>query len=288
METILYATDFSDNAEKALIAAINLAKASDAQLTLLHVFDLPVGWDYPRLQDTPGMEDDLKQKLENLFNRHAKGKAKELNVSFQVVENTSIAYGIISVINELQADLVVVGSRGESKAKEIIVGSTTKALVREAPCPVYAVPAQATAAAPEKVLYATDFYEADLAAIQKLVDFLKPFSPDITVVHVSLPGEARDETKMEWFKGLVQEQVSYDKMTFQVLLADDIYERLTSYISQYKFDLLVMLEKGPVGALERLFHKDLVTKMEFKTSQPVLSFNEKYLQLLERDWYDVE
>ena len=42
--------------------------------------------------------------------------------------------------------------------------------------------------------------------------------------------------------------------------------------------MMVMLEKERFRTFDKLFHEDLVWKMEFNTSIPLLSYNERFLQ----------
>jgi hypothetical protein len=83
--------------------------------------------------------------------------------------------------------------------------------------------------------------------------------------------------KMEWFKDLVNETVSYPAISFELVLSEDIFNTLNRYMTENDFDLLVMLEKERSGIIDKLFHQDLVSKMEFRTWIPLLSYNEHYL-----------
>ena len=49
--------------------------------------------------------------------------------------------------------------------------------------------------------------------------------------------------------------------------------------NENEFDMLVMLEKERFGFIDKWFHDDLVRKMEFRTSIPLLSFNEQFLRV---------
>ena len=49
-------------------------------------------------------------------------------------------------------------------------------------------------------------------------------------------------------------------------------------MQNHNLDLMVMLEKEHHGIIEKMFHEDLVWKMELNTSIPILSYNEHYLR----------
>ena len=48
MKKILYATDFSKNAEKAFHYALKIAEKHRTELIMLHVFDIPPIWGHPQ------------------------------------------------------------------------------------------------------------------------------------------------------------------------------------------------------------------------------------------------
>ncbi len=60
--------------------------------------------------------------------------------SFLVREGSVPAKEILTVIEEMQPLMLVVGTRGKSPAKDILLGSTARHLVERATCPVLAVP----------------------------------------------------------------------------------------------------------------------------------------------------
>ena len=278
MKKILYATDFSKNAEKAFHFALKIAEKHHAELIMLHVFDVPPVWGHPQInypiETTRKARENWENNLQGLFEQFI----SDLNPTFIAIENTSSVKGILSVIDKYEPDLVVTGTRGKSLLKEIFVGSTTKALVELSPVPVLAIPKNSKYRDLAIVLYASDFQEVDLRALEQLIEFVKPYKPDIKIIHVSTDNEYKSNQKMEWFKDLVKDNISYENISFELLLSERIFERLTNYVQNHNLDLMVMLEKEHHGIIEKMFHEDLVWKMELNTSIPILSYNEHYLR----------
>ena len=278
MKKILYATDFSKNAEKAFHFALKIAEKHHAELIMLHVFDVPPVWGHPQInypiETTRKARENWENNLQDLFEQFI----SDLNPTFIAIENTSSVKGILSVIDKYEPDLVVTGTRGKSLLKEIFVGSTTKALVELSPVPVLAIPKNSKYRDLAIVLYASDFQEVDLRALEQLIEFVKPYKPDIKIIHVSTDNEYKSNQKMEWFKDLVKDNISYENISFELLLSERIFERLTNYVQNHNLDLMVMLEKEHHGIIEKMFHEDLVWKMELNTSIPILSYNEHYLR----------
>ena len=156
MQTILFPPDFSANANKAFYFALNMAEKHNAELILAHVFDVPNVYNYPieynPSEMKPGMIKDWKRTLRDFFAKYdTKVKAK-----FEAVEHPSVLKGILSIIKTHDPQLVIVGTRGKSRIKKIIFGSTTKALVKHSPIPVMAIPEYTSTKDFNKVLYASD------------------------------------------------------------------------------------------------------------------------------------
>ena len=283
MKKILFATDFSSNANKAFSFALNMAEKHKADLVMVHVFNLKTVWTYPYTGDPIEMKEQAAKSWERSLKEFFQHYDTKVKASYFAVENHSVVQGILSVIEKQKPQLVVTGTRGKSTVKELLLGSTTKALVKKSPVPVLAVPNYAELKDYDKVLYTSDFREVDLKALQDLVDLVGPFEPEIMVLHMSTDNEYERLEKLEWLKELINENVSYPAITCDLILSDDIFTTLNRYMSENDFDLLVMLEKERGGIADTLFHQSLVNKMEFRTWIPLLSYNEHYLSLTDRE-----
>lgn len=279
MRTIVFATDFSSNADKALSFALNLAEKHEADLTMVHVFDIKTVWTYPYTNDIFEMKSQATKSWERRLMESFEQYEGPVKARFIAIEDPSVVNGILSVIKKYKPLLVVTGTKGKSPVKELLLGSTTKALVKKSPAPVLAVPQYAVLEKYKKVLYASDFREVDLEALHNLVELVRPFEPEIKVLHMSTDNEYERLEKMEWFKDMIGEHIDYPKISFELVLSDDVFNTLNTYMTENDFNLLVMLEKERIGIVDKLFHTGLVSKMEFRTWIPLLSYNEHYLSV---------
>ncbi len=140
---ILVATDFSDSAEAALDQAVLLANKFEAFITLVHVVE-------PHFH-----HDDLLDKSDlDIINARRVGKQKEkLEILRQSRVNTKkpsavfLTEGtawvrITEIARKSRADMIVLGTRGSTGLKHVLVGSTAERVVRHAECPVLVVHAR--------------------------------------------------------------------------------------------------------------------------------------------------
>ena len=284
MKTILYATDYSENSVASLKYAYALAKQLNTRLVITHVFDYPTVLGSEVLSEPfPNLEkDNFKMhgsKLEKFCTEHLGDQWDTLNIELEIKENKSVIKGIISVAEKWHAQIIVVGMKGVSGLREILMGSTTKQLIEKAPCPILAIPTNASHVVIKTIVYATDFEEEDIYAIKKLVEMAKPLDAEIKVIHISTKEECAGNHQMEWFKKTLVEKITYEKMTFQLFFSENIYNSLRIFLGDVGADLMVMLEREKEGFFKKWFHKDLVKKFESYGQVPLLSFRDGHHQL---------
>lgn len=142
LRCIVAATDFSSYSERAVQRAASIAKQHQAQLHLLHVvrpLDL-----YPGLTLGPdefGQHDqDLQQQEQTRLEAMATALSGQFGVRVLPVTRIGRAYTeIATYAQEVSADLVVAGARGENSLMDLFLGSTASRLLRVATCPVLIV-----------------------------------------------------------------------------------------------------------------------------------------------------
>jgi nucleotide-binding universal stress UspA family protein len=141
MKRILVPTDFSKGSERALEAAITLAKKFDAAIVLMHAYQLPV-YPYPAVSNAILTPLDLVDHIEHgarkaLETAAASHGASGVRISTVLTAGTPWER-IIRTANEVEAGLIVIGSRGLRGLPRALLGSTAERVVRYSPIPVMA------------------------------------------------------------------------------------------------------------------------------------------------------
>ena len=140
VQRILVPLDFSRHAEFILEWATHLAEEHDSKLLLLHAYHLPV--EFQQLEGAYLPQDfwaSVKSEAEQNLNRYAEPlRAKGLTVEVIVREGYP-ATVIEEEAVELEADLIVIGTRGLSGLKHLLLGSIAERVVQKSPCPVLTV-----------------------------------------------------------------------------------------------------------------------------------------------------
>jgi nucleotide-binding universal stress UspA family protein len=135
-ETIVWATDGSELADRALTLATDLARTHGSKIVAVHANELLAGrfGGAPLLADEPELRVRIERQLADL---RASGFTVELKVETGAGHN--VAELIAEAAREVDADLIVVGTHGRSAAASAVLGSVAKGLLHVAPCPVLAV-----------------------------------------------------------------------------------------------------------------------------------------------------
>jgi nucleotide-binding universal stress UspA family protein len=137
---ILVPTDFSVHSERAVEAAVFLAKEFRAQIHLLHSYSLPVA---PVMAYDFGIPQDVWESVRvAATERLAKLRDQVAAEGLEVSAHATRAFpseAIVEAAKKLQIDLIVMGTRGMTGLKHVLLGSVAERTLRTAPCPVLAV-----------------------------------------------------------------------------------------------------------------------------------------------------
>ncbi|SEL28019.1 Nucleotide-binding universal stress protein, UspA family [Maribacter orientalis] len=277
MKTILYATDYSENSVSALRLAYSLAKKFSAKLIVMHVFDMPITLastvTVTYLKKEKKLYVENRAKLKNFVDHYLDTIEMYMDLNFVVYEGTSVSSSIIEKAIKFNADLICVGAKGTSVIKELLLGSTANTLLKKSPCALLVVPTGSEKTELTKMVYATDFEQADIFAINKLAKIAHQFDAQIRVVHITTRNEYDGEGQMEWFKETLKQKVDYAKMEFDLVFSEKVFEDLLWYLENAQADLLVMLERKDSTFYQRYFQPDMVKQMVKNSPVPLLSFN---------------
>ena len=139
---ILLAIDDSEEAALAAEKAVGLANGTDSELHLVHVGQLPIF--LMKKIDTIGFDRILyeeieREALETLWKLTWSVKAAGGPVAGAHLRMGVVAEEIVNLAKDLEADLIVMGTRGHTGIRRAVEGSFSDAVVRRAHCPVMTV-----------------------------------------------------------------------------------------------------------------------------------------------------
>ncbi len=139
-ERILVPVDFSPHSKEALDTAVQLAHLFGSTIHLLHCYHIQTAGVSPYGIVLPsGYYSDIRDAAEKRLNDWYDMVSKEgLKVESHLSADTpSLAINLAA--EDLDADMIVMGTRGLSGLKHAMLGSVAERVVRLAPCPVLTV-----------------------------------------------------------------------------------------------------------------------------------------------------
>jgi nucleotide-binding universal stress UspA family protein len=145
-KSIIACVDFSDNSIEAAYKAGELAALEGAALKLVYVFKPPVqfeelyGWAAVSSADDPesSITYDLEQKLDEI-RKKVQNKYSDIDISMSVDTDMRVSSGMNEQIDETNADLVVLGTRGRTGLRIFLLGTTAERIIHDSQCSVYTV-----------------------------------------------------------------------------------------------------------------------------------------------------
>ncbi len=168
LQTILFTTDGSDCAEAARPLAERLADEAGATLHVLRVEIVASGGiRFPALDPPPDV---------------VTGRTVEATRVFSSAE-----YPILAYVDEIEADLVVMGTHGRSGFGRAILGSTAEAVLRRASCPVLTVGSGAVVRDVGPVLVPVAFESGSDTALETAAAFADAWASRLVALHVVEP-----------------------------------------------------------------------------------------------------
>jgi nucleotide-binding universal stress UspA family protein len=139
---ILVAIDGSDDADRGLHEAIDLARSNNAQLTILSVCPKPVslmlgGPVVPPI-DVRAVEQAMKDEHERMLEEAVSEVPDDVSVVKVMAQGTP-ARAILELAGRGDYDLLVLGSRGRGDVSAMVLGSVSHQVLHHSPIPVLVI-----------------------------------------------------------------------------------------------------------------------------------------------------
>lgn len=152
-QKILVPLDGSEHSQRALEMAIQIAKNLSSELTLLHVYSVaatPVVIPEPTTLNPTGVPIATSAEISKMADAVRDAGKKILADAEEIVRKDNVrvetslregnsAHEIVKTAKEGQFNLIVIGAKGIHRIRDLLMGSVTEGVVKNAPCPVLVV-----------------------------------------------------------------------------------------------------------------------------------------------------
>lgn len=274
MKRILLPTDFSDNAFNAITYAVRFFKDEKVTFYLLNTFT-PVSYHTGYLIENPtpyGMEDiamiNSKRDIELTEERIKKEYPNSEHSFVRLSAFNTLIGEIKEVIEKYAIDLIVMGTKGATGAKEVFIGTHTMYTIKKVKCPVIAIPSGFEYEEPKDILFPTDY---NLDKNNKYLSLVKEICDNhvckLTILNAyyGVPLHAKQEEIKEFLDAYFNENAH----VFQIAEGVDVLEAVEDFKKKKNINLLVMIHNKH-SFFENLLFKPVINQIAYHTNIPFL------------------
>ncbi|NRD24632.1 universal stress protein [Winogradskyella litoriviva] len=267
---ILLPTDFSDNAWSAAVYALKLYQDEVCTFHFLHSSKMKIS-----------TMSNMSNKLIRVLKENAMKELSELremaekananaNHNFEIILSSHDLQSTMEVVIEKEnIDLVVMGTKGATKAKEIVFGSNTVHIIKKVKsCPILVVPDEYDFVKPEQIAFPTDFnrfYGEEISPLTRLADL---YNSTIRIVHINKEDELTElqEHNLNQLKIALKDYPNsfhwmpdYGKKT----------EAINDFIEELQINILAMINYKH-SFIEGIIKEPVIKKLGFKPNTPFM------------------
>ena len=272
MKKILFPTDFSEAATNAFIHALEFAKIVNAELILLHTFEIPVYDSQFFPENYAAIYSSIElAKFETFKDEIPKLKAiaAERNLEGIVIKHRlmdgDLIYNLKNVVAEDNIDFVIMGTNGISDWTTFFLGSNTSSVISGVEVPVLCVPIDAKFKKIKIIGFTTRYREKDKKELRKVLKIAKKTNAKVRSLYVkTTASDVSLETIKEW-----EREFSDENVEFLVLPSDDVKETIIDFILFKDIDILTTITHKR-SFFESLFDSGFTKKITKEVSIPVL------------------
>ncbi len=273
MKKILLTTDFSENSINAITYASHLFKDVPCKFYLLNVFKIPYLANEELMDQNVAqlaaleeeMHETSKKEMEKLVESLPKNKR---HVFASISDYNLFNLAVHQVVDEKNIELIIMGTKGATGAKEIFMGSNTGDVIMRSSCNVIAVPENHTYKPPKEIVFPTDFQiNYDFEDLAPLISLAEMYNSVIRIIHFSEKTELDENQELN--KRKLSSFLVNVKHKYYTLSSSDFEEGLNCFTqSRGNIDMIVIIGRH-YGFFQRLFFKPKVRALSFHTSIPL-------------------
>lgn len=276
MKKILFPTDFSETANNAFVYALKFANKLQAEVLVLHVYDLPpISYEGHATAIVEVFETIELDKFENFkdqipyLRKIAEDNGLEYIKMNHILKQGDLIHSIKEVVKDEAIDLVVMGTTGASGWQETFFGSNTGSAITNVRKNILSVPNEAKFDVIRNIAFTTRFREQDKKALYEVIPFAKMFNAKIKCLAVKTKNfEGNDEEIIAWKKEFENQPVE-----FFIVPDDDVKQTIYDFLDNQHIDILSMVTYKR-SFFEELFRQSLTQKMSYHSKIPILVLHE--------------
>lgn len=280
MKRIIVPTDFSKTAQIAVDVAADIALKSKSELILLHVVEEATGGSFNVEGEVTTRTESWENKIftakliEKAKKQLAKASEDPKLAGVKVRPELRIGspfHGMRTIITERKVDLVVMGTAGQTKIEEMIIGSNTEKVVRHSNCPVLTVHKKPSSTDFKNIVYATSMSKDEEIFSRIVRETQRLYDSTVHLVRINTPGNFQRDAEVKRYMQDFAKKLQLKNFTINVFNDLSEEEGIIYFAESINADLIAMATHGRTGfahVLAGSIAEDVVSHAK----RPVLTF----------------
>lgn len=268
---ILLPTDFSDNAWSATVYALKLYANEECTFYFLNSTTIKVST-MSNLSNKllKVMKEDAMKELINL-KELAETSNVNVNHEFQTILSSEDLKSAIKIaVKELNLDLVILGTKGSTGAKEFFFGSNTIGIIKSLKlCPILVIPEEYDFILPSQIAFPTDFNRFyELKELKPLMHLANLYNSKIRIVHINEDEKLNDIQDYN----LLMLQSYLNKNNYSLHWLPNYAEKfieINDFIEELDVNILTMINYKH-SLIENILKEPVIKKIGFHPIVPFL------------------
>jgi nucleotide-binding universal stress UspA family protein len=271
MKTIIVATDFSKAAKNATSYAADMAMAINADIILLHVFQISIGYmEIPLAANVDELMSDSKKSLAVLKEKLLIRTRGEVSIKIEIVAGVFFPE-LEALCEKKKPYAVIMGSQGTTAADHVFYGRHTVYAMKHLMWPLITVPLEASYSQIKKICLACDFDEViESTPIDEIIRLVNDLHAELHVINSGK--ETSPDPEMVFESGMLHEMLVSVNPQYHFIVDENAEESIINFVEKNNIDLLITLPKKR-DLLKQLIHKSFSKKMILQSQVPVLALH---------------
>ncbi len=254
MKKILVPVDFSKTSSIAFDVAFDIAKKDKAEIIALHVVEeitqesyrITGEWRKADWEDRMYTFELLKRSKAQLEKLVKDPKYSAVTVTGELRVGNAY-HGITTIVSEQKVDLIIMGTKGQTKLAEMVIGTNTQKVVRLSRCPVLTVQTKPATTNFKNIVYATSMSKDEEVFSKMIKRTQEIYNSTIHLVHINTPASfQRDRVVLDAMQKFAK-KLQLKNYTLNVYSDLSEEDGIIYFADSIKADLIGMATHGRTG-----------------------------------------
>lgn len=282
MKNILIPTDFSTSSDYALKFCEKVDRHKKSIIHLFHVVEIDMNLTEMELDieaidinyDINSIEreihESVKKASELLRDQSTSLKEKGFNIETHIISGDPVGE-ILSFTEQLNIDLIIMGSHGSRGINEVFIGSNAQKINRLSPVPVFTIKNDPVDVDLKNIVFCSDFQEPEsIENLDRMAEIVEYYDASFKLLYINTPN--RFKSSLSIIKR-IEELTSKSKIKdfeIEIFNADWIEQGIIEYAEHYNPGTIAIGMHSYSG-LKKLFRNNITETVINHASAPILS-----------------